>query len=64
MALNKNNHEFVNNFLYVDRVKFHRSKFIKETWVQHWDCSSKKSKYSMYTYISIYLYTRADTGGG
>ena len=26
MALNKNNHEFVNNLLYVDGVKFHRSK--------------------------------------
>ena len=34
MALNKNNYEFVNNLLYVDGVKFHRSKFIKDLGTQ------------------------------
>ena len=42
MALNNRNYEFVNILLYVDGVKFHRAKFIKETWVQHWDCWCKK----------------------
>ena len=43
MALNQNNYEFVNNLLYVDGVKFHRGKFIKESWIQHWDCARKKT---------------------
>ena len=44
MALSKIDHEFVNNLLYIEGVKFHRGRFYKDSFVQQWDCSYCKKR--------------------
>lgn len=44
MAVSARDHMFLNNLLYVDNCKYHRSRFNANGNIQYWVCSEKKSK--------------------